>query len=65
MAGAGLITRQELGVRNFFQTSHVGVGSKDFELSSTAFPSQKQGAGREVEQPGHEPVPTGILAHAG
>ena len=37
--------------------SQAGAGSQSFGPSSTAFPRYKQGAGREVEHPGYEPVP--------
>ena len=35
----------------------MGAGSQGFGPSSTAFLGHKQGAGWEVEQLGHEPVP--------
>lgn len=39
----------------------MSTGSQGLEPSSDAFPGHKLGDGSETEQPGLEPVPTGIL----
>lgn len=43
---------------SFFWDSYIGTGSQGFWPSSTDFPGHQQGSEWEVEQPGHEPVPT-------
>lgn len=46
-----------LGARSFFWISHTGAASQSVRPSSTALPDHKQGALREMEQPGYKPAP--------